>query len=123
MRVGGSSGSRTRAGVTRHSSGNLLCNPSYSDGLMKSNPDPCQSVQFGTDRPPLAILKSSRGESEVESPAHVHQEGVTGAEMKKIMALLLLAVFALSAVTPAYAYHHRRHHRYHGGQPVVVLRW
>jgi hypothetical protein len=41
--------------------------------------------------------------------------------MKKILIFLLLAVFAISAATPAFADHHRRHHRYHGGQPVIVI--
>jgi hypothetical protein len=49
------------------------------------------------------------------------QEDVTGEEMKKFLVYLLLAVFALSAATPAYAYHHRRHHRYHNGGPVIVF--
>jgi fatty-acid desaturase len=41
--------------------------------------------------------------------------------MKKILVFLLLAVFALSAATPAFAYHHRRHHRYQDGRPIVVF--
>jgi hypothetical protein len=41
--------------------------------------------------------------------------------MKKIVVLMLAALFAISAVTPAYAYHHRRHHRYHQGRPVIVI--
>jgi hypothetical protein len=41
--------------------------------------------------------------------------------MKKIVILMLAALFAISAVTPAYAYHHRRHHRYHHGQAVIVI--
>jgi fatty-acid desaturase len=41
--------------------------------------------------------------------------------MKKIWAFLLLAVFVLSAATPAYAGHHRRHHRYHEGHPRPVI--
>jgi hypothetical protein len=41
--------------------------------------------------------------------------------MKKFLVYLLLAVFALSAATPAFAYHHRYHHRYHDGRPIVVF--
>jgi hypothetical protein len=59
----------------------------------------------------------------MEIPTQVHRREITGAEMKKTLALLLLAVFALSTATPAFAYHHRRHHRYHRGQPVVVVRF
>jgi hypothetical protein len=43
--------------------------------------------------------------------------------MKKILIFVFAAFFAISAATPAFAYHHRRHHRYHRGQPVVVVRF
>jgi len=39
--------------------------------------------------------------------------------MKKILVLLLAAVFVISAATPAFAGRHRRHHRYHGGHPII----
>jgi len=43
--------------------------------------------------------------------------------MKNILVLLLATVFAMSVVTPAFAYHHRRHHRYHrGAPPIIVIR-
>ena len=40
--------------------------------------------------------------------------------MKKIFVVLLF-VLAFAA-TPASASHHRRHDRYHGGRPIVVIR-
>jgi hypothetical protein len=41
--------------------------------------------------------------------------------MKKIVVLMFAALFTIFAVTPAYANHHRRHHRYHRGQPIIVV--
>jgi hypothetical protein len=43
--------------------------------------------------------------------------------MKKFLVLLFVALFTLSAVTPAFANHHRRHHRYHRGEPIIVIRY
>ena len=39
--------------------------------------------------------------------------------MKKILALFLLAMLVTA---PAFAGHHRRHHRYHGGRPGIVIK-
>ena len=67
--------------------------------------------------------KLRHSEAQNENSDLVHQEGITGAEMKKILVLLLAAVFVVSAAIPAFAYHHRRHHRYHrGGPPIIVIR-
>lgn len=41
--------------------------------------------------------------------------------MKKILVLLFAALFVIFAATPAYANHHRRHHRYHQGRPIVII--
>jgi hypothetical protein len=42
--------------------------------------------------------------------------------MKKVLIFLFAALVAISSITPAYAYHHGRHHRYHRGHPIIVVR-
>ena len=59
----------------------------------------------------------------MKTPLEVHLRRVTGAEMKKIVIYLFAALLAMSAATPAFASHHRRHHRYHRGQPIVMVRF
>lgn len=34
---------------------------------------------------------------------------------------ILIFFFAALLATPAYAYHHGRHHRYHRGHPIVIV--
>ena len=44
--------------------------------------------------------------------------------MKKVLIFLFAALVAISSVTPAYAYHHGRHHRspdYRGSASSLVL--
>ena len=41
--------------------------------------------------------------------------------MKNILSFFFAALLAISSVTPAYAYHDGRHHRYHRGHPIVIV--
>lgn len=72
---------------------------------------------------PPAMRSIVAGGSKMASRLKPIRKELKVKKMKKTLVFLLLAVFALSAATPAFAYHHRRHHRYHGGQPVVVVRF